>query len=148
LELRQVLVEASAPTAADDPMWQLSLGAFCTKPAPNIVLSSENRGLPAVLNHGVLADFAKGTVGRIRVTHYRGKWDAPVEIQERIRDIWTRGIDMAACYGMWHEPEFWNIQATIEFEDGKSVSLVTDGTHVRIEDRDGTFWFIRLSPAV
>jgi hypothetical protein len=41
-----------------------------------------------------------------------------------------------------------NVEASIEFEDGKRSSLVTDGGHVRVQDRTGKYWFMRLAPAV
>jgi hypothetical protein len=150
LELNQVVVEASAPAAPDDPAWgRGGTRGPCDPASATRAFRYETiqTGLPVLRRTGVsVSDFIGGKVSRVRVTHYRGRWDAPLEIQERIRSVWAREIDIAACYSVWAEPEFWNLQAIVEFDDGKTSSLLTDGTHVRVEDHAGTTWFIRLDP--
>jgi hypothetical protein len=89
----------------------------------------------------------------IRVTHYGwvGASSPPrshLDVQQEVRKVWSGKFQHVACAMMWAEGGNWNIKATIEFDDGKSGSLMTDGMHVQFQDRNGKYWFIRLRPAV
>jgi hypothetical protein len=42
----------------------------------------------------------------------------------------------------------WNIRATVEYEDGKKSTMLTDGLHVQVQDREGKYWYMREWPAV
>jgi hypothetical protein len=46
----------------------------------------------------------------------------------------------------WPEPNVWNVEASVECEDGTHISVLMDGAHVAVERR-GTRWFIRLLSA-
>jgi hypothetical protein len=48
---------------------------------------------------------------------------------------------------LWSEMTFFNLLASVEYEDGTHVQLLTDGLHVGLVDRDGRMWFTRLCPA-
>jgi len=42
----------------------------------------------------------------------------------------------------------WNIEASLEYDDGKRATTLMDAIHVEVKDRDGNCGFIRLWPAM
>ena len=92
--------------------------------------------------------FVGGKVKVIRVVRYDPKL-TPSQIRDEVRKVWLGVFSFASASIMWSEGNRWNIQASVEYEDGKRTSLLMDGwVHVQVEDREGKYWFIRLSPAV
>ena len=88
-------------------------------------------------------------VRAIRVTRVRSDPPlTPAQIKQEVRRVWLGVFWDASCYLGWAEGNFWNIQASVEYEDGERASLLTDGGHVQVQDRQGKYWFIRLWPAV
>ena len=83
--------------------------------------------------------FVGGEVKVIRVVGYDPKL-MPSQIREEVRKVWLGVFWFAGSSIMWSE---------VEYEDGKRSSILMDGwVHVQVEDREGKYWFIRLSPAV
>jgi hypothetical protein len=92
--------------------------------------------------------FVGGKVKVIRVVGYDPKL-TPSQIRQEVRKVWLAVFWFGASSIMWSEGNRWNIQALVEYEDGKRSSILMDGwVHVQVEDREGKYWFIRLSPAV
>jgi hypothetical protein len=46
---------------------------------------------------------------------------------------------------LWAEVTLWNIEASVEYEDGKRALVLTDGWHIEVQDREGKQWFTRLA---
>jgi hypothetical protein len=93
--------------------------------------------------------FLGGKVKAIRVFRFpRSSESVPADIQSRFMEAWLGVFRAARCFMVWAEPTFWDLGATIEYEDGKRSSMLTDGFHVQVQDREGRVWFIRLWPAV
>lgn len=91
--------------------------------------------------------FVGGTVKVIRVIRHDPRL-TPLQIREEVQRVWRGSFRFASDSIMWSEGNRWNIQAAVEFEDGKRASLLMDGwIHVQVEDRAGKYWFVRLSPA-
>lgn len=73
----------------------------------------------------------------------------PSQIRDEVRKVWLGVFRLAASHISWSEMNSWNIHASVEHEDGKRTAILMDGwIHVQVEDREGKYWFIRLSPAV
>jgi hypothetical protein len=88
-----------------------------------------------------------GKVKSIRVVRYDPKL-TPSQIREEVQKVRAGSLRVAAGSIMWSEGNSWNIQASVEYEDGKRTSILMDGwIHVQVEDRAGKYRFIRLSPA-
>ena len=95
-----------------------------------------------------IESFVGGNVNFIRVVRHDPKL-TPAQIKDEVRKVWLGLFWHAACEIMWAEGNFWNIEASVEYEDGKRASILMDGwTHVEVENREGKQWFIRLWPAV
>jgi hypothetical protein len=84
-------------------------------------------------------------VDKIRVVNHLPN-TTPVQIRELLRKVWLGTFSSASCGIDWAEGTYWTVEATIEFDDGKQCSLLTDGGHVRVRDRSGEYWYMRLSP--
>lgn len=92
--------------------------------------------------------FVGGKVRVIRVVRHDPKLTAS-QIREEVRKVWLGRFWFAASSIMWSEGNHWNTQASVEYEDGKRTSILMDGwIHVQVQDREGKYWFVRLSPAV
>ena len=91
--------------------------------------------------------FVGGNVKSIHVIRYDPRL-TPFQIREEVQKVWLGAFYGASSYLGWAEGTIWNIEVSVEYEDGKRCSLITDGGHVRVQDREGKYWFIRLWPAV
>jgi hypothetical protein len=87
--------------------------------------------------------FVGGKVKVIRVVRYDPKL-TPSQIRDEVRKVWLGVFSLATSSIIWSEGNRWNIQASVEYEDGKRTSILMDGwIHVQVEDREGKCWFIR-----
>jgi len=92
--------------------------------------------------------FVGGKVKTIRVVRYDPKLK-PEQIRDEVRRVWLGVFWTAEDSIGWAEGNEWNIQASVEYEDGERTAILMDGwVHVQVEDREGKYWFIRLWPAV
>jgi hypothetical protein len=93
--------------------------------------------------------FVGGKVKAIRAVRLLGPNESgPAEIQSRIMSAWHGVFRTADCFMEWSELRGWNLEASIEYEDGKRTSMLIDsGIHVQVQDREGRVWFIRLWPS-
>ena len=94
-----------------------------------------------------LEDFVGGKVKAIRVTAYDDR-NTPDQIKDEVLNAWFGHFHYVTCQIDWDEMTLWNVRAVVEFEDGAKGSLLTDGGHVRIQDREGKSWYLREWPAV
>ena len=94
-----------------------------------------------------IEDFVGGKVKTIRVVRHDPRLTAD-QIEEEVRKVWLGIFHYATCQIEWDEGNIWNIRATVEYEDGKKSSLLTDGLHVQLQDREGKYWYMREWPAV
>jgi hypothetical protein len=94
-----------------------------------------------------IEDFVGGKVKTIRVVRHDPRLSAD-QIKEELRKVWLGIFHYATCQIEWDEGTFWNIRATVEYEDGRKSSILTDGLHVQVQDREGKYWFMREWPAV
>jgi hypothetical protein len=93
-------------------------------------------------------DFVGGKVKAIRVLRYsRGmsKVD-PKEIPRILSRVWSSSFFGAECGIVWSEMTFWSIEASLEFEDGKTGLLITDGLHVALINHNSKSSFFRITP--
>ena len=67
----------------------------------------------------------------------------PDQIKDEVRKVWVGIFNYLTCQIEWAEGTFWNIQATVEYEDGRKSSILTDGGHVQVQDREGKYWYMR-----
>ena len=101
-----------------------------------------------------LADFLRGpataeaifgeTIQSIRILHVADPpmiRDAP---GKELAKVWNSKIQDAACFMMWSEMATWNIEALVQFTDGKKSEVFTDGFHLAFQDHGGRAWFTRL----
>ncbi len=100
-----------------------------------------------------IARFYGAKVKAIRVTrfHYQfwqGGTVSLAQIRAQVLKVWNGTFSYASPRINWAEGNEWNIEASVEYEDGTNSSLVTDGMHVEVESQDGRHWFRRLRPAV
>ena len=92
--------------------------------------------------------FVGGKMKRLRVIRYDPNL-TPDQIKTELRKVWFGMFRYASASIMWSEGNLWNIEAIVEQEDGTSSSLLMDDwIHVRVQDRKGKYWYIRLWPAV
>jgi hypothetical protein len=94
-----------------------------------------------------IESFVGGKAKSIHVVKYDPRL-TPFQIRGEVQKVWLGMFWDASNYQAWAEVTLWNIEASVEYEDGKRSSLVTDGSHVRVQDPEGKYWFIRLWPAV
>ena len=82
------------------------------------------------------------SVKTIRVVRYDPGL-TPAEIRHEVQKTWL---------GIWMldspERSVWNIEALLEYDDGKRATMLIGGDNVEVKDRDGDCGFIRLWPAV
>jgi hypothetical protein len=139
--LNQVFVDARQPTVWNDPQWNI-------REVPNPAC---NGGYRASEHDISLQELAGHSVKAIHVTAYRLNASAPSkdrkDIRQQVLDVWLGKFRTAFCQISWAENTNWSINASVEFDDGKRGALLTDGSHVRLLDHDGKFWFLRLLPA-
>jgi hypothetical protein len=69
------------------------------------------------------------------------------QLPQTVLSVWNGKFQFSTCFIGWAEPNWWSVEARLEFVDGKQGVLVTDGTHVALKDHDGATWFFRLLPA-
>ena len=96
-----------------------------------------------------ISDLAGGKVKRIRVLRAVSNFKPakPEEIRRTLLKVWlSTTLECCACGQEWAEGTFWSIDAALEFADGKKGVLITDGTHVAMQDHDGNKLFFRISP--
>jgi hypothetical protein len=93
-----------------------------------------------------VADFIGGKVKSIRLLRV-AKFPTANQLRGAIRRVWKGQFQGASCGIEWAEVTFWSVEAVVEFDDGKRSALITDGTHVALQDRQGNSWFLRLLPS-
>jgi hypothetical protein len=161
LQLEQIIIEPQKPTneRMGIPLTPPSPGhvnsrAFVELPpcwsGPSLDRRAEWEELPTVYffdRYLSIESFVGGKVKWIHVVRYDPKLTS-VQIREEVQRVWLGVFWDASSYLGWAEGTIWNIEVSVEYEDGKRSSLITDGVHVRVQDREGKYWFIRLWPAV
>ena len=164
LTLNQIVVDAPQPTVrdpktltppqpsleslkadleAEDPQCWFGLASLTDRSAWEH-LSNVNFG-----SWVSIEDFVGGRVNVIHVSHVTADSHlTPEQIKEQVRKVWLGSFRSISTSIMWSEGNPWNIEATVEFDDGKptSISMDTSG-HVQVQDRQGKYWFLRLWPA-
>jgi hypothetical protein len=161
LQLEQIIIEPQKPISE-------RVGIPLTQPNPGYVNSSAFVELPPCWSGPSLdrraewealqnvyffdrylsvESFVGGKVKSIHVVRYDPRL-TPFQIREEVQRVWLGVFWTASSFIGWAEGSIWNIDASVEYEDGKRSSLITDGGHVRVQDREGKYWFIRLWPAV
>jgi len=92
-----------------------------------------------------IESFVGGRVKSIHVVRYDSQLTMS-QIREEVQKVWLSVFaDAAAAIG-WSEGNGWNIEASIEYEDGKHSSIPMDGwIHVQVQDHQGKYWFVRRS---
>jgi hypothetical protein len=116
---------------------------------PSLARREEWEGLCEVSFNQFLSieEFVGGKVKKIRVVRYDPRL-TPDQIKEDVRKVWLGIFHNATCQIEWDEVTLWNILATVEYEDGRESSILTDGEHVQVQDREGKYWYMREWPAV
>lgn len=97
----------------------------------------------------VVGDNVGGKVKAIRVLRVAA-WKADPkagEAQAKVEKVWAGKFQSAFCQIAWAEPTLWSVEAELEFDDGKRGALITDGSHVALQDHDGNNRFLRIFPA-
>jgi len=95
-----------------------------------------------------IESFMGGKVKSIRVVHHDPKLTSS-QVREEVRKVWLGVFWNASSFIGWSEGNRWNIEASVEYDDGKRSSILMDGwIHVQVEDREGKRWYVRLWPAV
>jgi hypothetical protein len=158
LKLEQIVIEPQPPVNPYRPVADLPRSTF--KPdntvelppcwsGPSLDRRREWESFPMVSfdRYLTVESFVGGKVHVIRAVHY-DQGLTPAQIREEVRKVWLGSFSFAAADIIWQEGNRWNIQASVEYEDGKPTSILMDGwVHVQVEDREGKYWFIRLAPA-
>jgi len=91
-----------------------------------------------------LEELAGGKVKTIRLVsaeELRG-W-TPKEAREVVEKVWSKQFGWMACQIQWDEGFGFAVEAVLDFEDGKQGLMITDGTHVGLQDHEGNHWFLR-----
>ncbi len=100
---------------------------------------------------GDFMDAGQAKALRIRVLRYRGapghSWPATQEVRAVVLRVWQARFTSADCNIGWAEASLWSVDAAIDYDDGRVGALLTDGSHVRLQDSAGHVWFLRLLPA-
>jgi hypothetical protein len=94
-----------------------------------------------------IEEFVGGKVKTIRVVRYDPRL-TPDQIKAEVRKVWLGIFHYATCQPGWAEGNLWNILAMVEYDDGRKSSILTDGGHVQVQDREGKYWYMREWPAV
>ena len=164
LTLNQIVIDAPPPTNRDPPTLtppqpsSESLKADADAEDPQCwfgLASLANRADWQHLSNVNLTNwvsveaFVGGRVNAIHVIHLSSSSRlTPDEIREQVRRVWLGSFRDAATSIGWSEGNPWNIEARVEFDDGKQASIWTDSSgHVQFQDREGKYWFVRLYPA-
>jgi hypothetical protein len=92
-------------------------------------------------------EFVGGKVKEIHVVRYDPGL-TPDQIKAEVRKVWLGIFQYATCQIEWDEGTLWNVLATVEYEDGRKSSILTDGLHGQVQDREGKYWYMREWPAV
>lgn len=71
----------------------------------------------------------------------------PAQIRHEIRKTWLGLFDAASPSVWWQEPNSWNVEASVEYDDGKHATMLMDGSHVAFQDQYGFCQFMRLLSA-
>ena len=161
LKLRQIVIEAREPAAFDDLIWKTSENAPALCKTSSFDHASVNdrekwdSASSVSFDRNVTVEsFVGGKVKSIRVTGFRLfqaktiPLPTPLEIKQEVRNVWLGRFRNATCQIGWAEGEMWSFKAIIEFDGGSAGSLMSDGSHVQVQDRNGKYWFCRLRPAV
>jgi hypothetical protein len=82
-----------------------------------------------------------GKVRSLRVVRYI-PGHTETEIREEVGKIWLGGFSEVMGSITWSEGNFWNVEVSVEYDDGKRTAFLTDGAHVEVEDRQGKYWFM------
>jgi hypothetical protein len=117
---------------------------------PSLDRRTEWELLPSVrFDHFLsIKSFVGGRVKTIRVVRYDPAL-TPSQIREEVRKVWLGLFSDAESGIFWSEGNLWNIEASVEYEDGKQSSILMDAwVHVQVGDREGKYWYIRLLPAL
>jgi len=116
---------------------------------PSLARREEWEGLCAVeFTHFLsIEEFVGGRVKKITVVRYDPQLTHD-QIKQEVRKVWLGIFHYATCVIGWDEGALWNILATVEYEDGSKSSILTDGGHVQVQDREGKFRYMREWPAV
>jgi hypothetical protein len=96
-----------------------------------------------------VANFVGGLAKDIRIVRFSPKGNGPSneELGNTVGNIWLGEFKSASCQIDWAEGALWSIEAVVEFYDGTTGKIVSDGGHVAFQDHDGNSWFVRLLPA-
>ena len=96
-----------------------------------------------------VADFVGGQVKDIRIVRFdpKSKFVTNEERRATLKTVWQGEFRTASCFINWAEGASWSIEAVVEFYDGRRSELITDGSHIALQDHDGKGWFFRLLPA-
>jgi len=102
---------------------------------------------PDVESHLSIGKFL-GKVRSIRVTGHSPSL-TPVEIQDEIRRVWLSTVTLASNIIVWSEGSPWNVEAVVEFDDGRRNAILMDGwVHLFVKDLSSNNWlFLRTSAA-
>jgi hypothetical protein len=98
-----------------------------------------------------LATAAGAKVKRIVVlewVHGWGNYPTWSDVAKEIQTAWAGRIEsMYPGHAQWSELPFWNVFASIEFDNSPERGcIVTDGLHVSMRDVNGEIWLTRLVP--
>ena len=137
--------ESAPQILIDRDVVRVSSIALKFRPSP-IPCGDQNRWFDRPTQVGSLVG---GWVKDIRVIRYvpREGLSKEDEIRDLVGKVWQGEFQSASCYIMWAEGTPWSVAAVIEFADGKRATLVTDGSHVEVQDHEGRYWYMRLLPA-
>jgi len=161
LKLSQIVIEAQEPVVYDDPIWKTSENApaLCNTSSFDHASVDDREKWDSASSvsfdrNVIVESFVGGKVKSIRVTGFRLfqaktiPLPTPLEIKQEVRNVWLGRFRNATCQIGWAEGEMWSFKAIIEFDGGSAGSLMSDGSHVQVQDRNGKYWFCRLRPAV
>lgn len=73
--------------------------------------------------------------------------ETTADLRKTVLEVWSGAFRSTYCWMMWSEPTRFVIEVSVDYEDGSQASLVTDGWHVQLYDREGKVSFLRLWPA-
>ncbi len=94
-----------------------------------------------------IEEFIGGKVKEVRVVRYDPGL-TPDQIRDEVSKVWLGIFQYATCQIEWDEGTLWNILARVKYEDGRKSSILTDGGHVQVQDREGKYGYMREWPAV
>ncbi len=66
----------------------------------------------------------------IRVERYEAsRFPSPEAVRKALLTLWDAEVDTPERYVLWAEQSVWSIQCRLEWKNGKSARLITDGWH-------------------